>query len=121
MPNIKGTTKVLLQPGDTKVGITIKVKAASSEVANDGYIPYGTTISNVVTTIYDEDGTDVTSDIVYASPTISAGSGYDDIKIELKYPSTNGEGRYSLKHLLTLDDGGTRELDFSRIYCTDLK
>jgi len=118
MPNIKGRTKVILQPDDTKVGITIRVKAASTATANDGYIPYGLTVSGVASTVYDEDGTDVTSDIKYANPTVSGG---EYVKIELKYPTTNGEGRYTLSHLLTLSDGGTRELDFSRIYAKDLK
>ena len=118
MPNVKGRSKVILQPEDVKVGITIRVKAASSATANDGYIPYGLTVSGVATTIYDEDGSDVTTDLRYAMPTVSGG---EYVKIELQYPTTNGEGRYTLTHLLTLSDGATRELDFSRIYAKDLR
>jgi len=119
MPNIKGRSKVILQPEDTKVGIKIRVPAASSATANDGYIAYGLTVSGVATTIYDEDGNDVTSDMVYAGPAVTEDGVY--VTIELQYPTTNGDGRYTMTHLLTLSDGGTRELDFSRIYAKDLK
>lgn len=116
MPDVQGQKKTRLRPGDTKVGYTLKVESASTATANDGYIPYGTTVSGVTSTVYDEDGNAVTADIVYAVSTISAQSGYDEVKIEFQYPSTNGDGRYTLKHALTLSDGGTLDLYYSRIY-----
>jgi len=118
MPNTKGRSKIIIQPDDTKVGITVRIKPASTAIANDGYIEYGTTVSGVVSIIYDEDNNDVTSDIKYANPTVSDG---EYIRIELKYPEIAGDGRYTLKHLLTLSNGGTKTWLYSRIYAKDLR
>ena len=117
MPNVLGNRNIIIQPLDTKIGLTIRVTVCSTATANDGYIPFSTTVSGVSATVYSETGVDVTSDIVYASATISGGQ---DVKIELKYPSTYGDGRYKLSYLLTLSDTSTKELDFNRIYCKTL-
>jgi hypothetical protein len=117
MPNIMGNKSILLQPGDTKIGITIRVKICSTATANDGYIPFGTTVESAAATVYFEDGTVVTSGIVYSNPTVSGGQ---DVRIELKYPTETGEGRYKLSYLLQLSDGATKELDFNRIVAKNL-
>lgn len=117
MPNVLGNRNIIIQPLDTKIGLTIRVTICSTATANDGYIPFGTTVSGVSSTVYSETGVDVTSDIVYAGATVSGGQ---DIKIELKYPTSNGDGRYKLSYLLTLDDTSTKELDFNRIYAKTL-
>ena len=117
MPNVLGNKNVVIQPLDTKVGITIRVKICSTATANDGYIPWGTTVSGVSTTVYSEQGDVVTSGIVYSNATISGGQ---DVRIELKYPTATGEGRYKLSYLLTLSDGSTKELDFNRIVAKNL-
>jgi len=118
MPQIRGRTSIILQAGDIKVGVTIRVKSATSSSSNDGFLPYNITVSGVSTIIYDEDGTDVTSDMKYANPTVSGG---EYVKIELKAADPFVEGRYILDHTLTLSDGGTRHLTFRRIYAKDLK
>ena len=117
MPNVTGNRNIIIQPQDTKIGLTIRVTICSTATANDGYIPFSTTVSGVATTIYNEAGVDVTSDLLYAGATISGGQ---DIKVELKYPLTNGDGRYKLSYLLTLSDASTKELDFNRIYAKTL-
>ena len=117
MPNIMGTKNVIIQPNDVGVGITIRVKICSTATANDGYIPHNTTVSGVSVVAYSEQGEVVTSGIVYSNATISGGQ---DVKIELKYPTAYGEGRYKLSYLLTLSDGSTKELDFNRVVAKNL-
>jgi len=118
MPNVKTTKKVILQPADTKIGLTIRVTICSTATANDGYIPWGTTVSGVSTRAFKDGGTtNVASDLLYSAATVSGGQ---DIKVEFKYPATNGEGLYKLSYTLTLSDGSTKELDFNRIHAIDL-
>lgn len=116
--NIKGNIKVIIQPGDTKYGLRVTVPICSDGV-NNGFIPYNTTIASVSHKIYalDNDNADVTTEMTSTNPTVSDGN---VISIELKYPSTTGEGRYKLTMTLTLSSGATKDLDFSRIYAKDL-
>ena len=117
MSNVLGARNILLQPNDLGVGITIRATVCSSATANDGFLAWGTTVSGVVTHIYNDENEDVTSELLYSNPTIS-GSG--DIKISLKYPTSQIEGRYKLEYVLLLSDGSQKELTFHRIYAKDL-
>lgn len=117
MANIKGNLKVILQPGDTKYGVSVKITTASSSTANDGFLRYGQSVSSVSHTItkVDSDGTDYTTELTHTNPTVVNNVVY----IELKYNTTAGTGRYKITFVLTLSDGGTRELDFTRLYLLD--
>lgn len=119
MPNIKGNVSVVLQPRDEKVGISILVPINTSPTSNDGYIPYGTTISGVTLTCYDdaiESAVVPNSDIVFSGPVV-ANNQY--INTELRYPQNAGVGTYKLTYVLYLSDGGTRELDFDGVTAVD--
>ncbi len=117
MPNIEGHDRVTLQPNDEKFPISILVRINTSITSNDGSIPYGTTISGVTVTCYDDARTVVpNSDIIFSGPTI-ANDQY--VNTELKYPKNAGAGRYKLTYVLYLSDGGTREVDHGRIYAED--
>ena len=114
MDSFTGSDRIVLQPGSSAVPYTFTFGVATSATANDGAIPYGTTISSIVVKAFDEAGTDVTTQMVIsqtvASPTVT---------LTLTYPATAGAGRYSLEFVLTLSSAAVMEFDFTRVYAED--
>ena len=106
---------IILQPGSATVPYTFTFAAASSGTANDGSIPFGTTIANAVVKAFDTSGNDVTSEIV-----VNDSNNTTVVSVTLKYPATSGEGVYSLEILLTLNTGAILETDFTRLYAGDI-
>ena len=105
--------KITLQSGDS-IGYSFKFPIASTSTANDGCVPYGRTISTVDVTAYDEDGDDVTTDLISGTPGLVG----DTVSVVLKWP---GEvGRYKLTFLLTLDNAWQKEVDFKNVYARAL-
>ena len=105
---------IILQPGSATVPYSFTFSAATSATANDGSIPFGSTIASAVLTVFDSDGDDVTSEIIVAE------SNTDTVcSVTMKYPATSGNGTYSLEFLLTLSTGAVLEYDFTRIYARD--
>ena len=111
--SFQGSEIITLQPG-SNLSRTFTFAAASSAAANDGSIPYNTTISEADVKAFDETGSDKTSEIVAAESNTSL-----VVTIKLKYP-TSGEGRYSLEILLTFSNAETEEYDFTRVYAEDI-
>ena len=113
--SFQGVKDIILQPGSATVPYTFTFAACSSATANDGSIPYGTTISSATIKVFDEAGVDKTTEII-ASETNTA----TVLTISLKYPATAGVGRYSIEMLVTLDSGAVMEFDFTRLYAEDI-
>ena len=113
--SFQGVKTITLQPGSATVPFAFTFAACSSATANDGSIPYGTTISSAAIKAFDETGTDRTAEMV-ASETNTA----TVLTINLKYPATTGAGRYSLEMVVTLDSGAVMEFDFTRVYAKDI-
>lgn len=120
--NVKGTLFVYLQENDINIPVTIFCSICTTAYANDGYIPYGTTVSGISHELHDLDNVnDVTTDITYSNPTIGtvytgpSGKSGQDLTIELKYPTTYGDDSYNLKYTLTLSNGSKKELNYDRI------
>ncbi len=107
--------KIVLQPGSSKVPYTFTFDAASSTTANDGSLPYGTTISSAVSKVFDSEGVDKTSEMIDSESKTDT-----VVTVKLKYPSIAGVGSYSLEILLTLSDGSVMEFDFNRIIAKDI-
>jgi len=114
--SFKGAIRIILQPGDTSVPYSFAFSACSSQTANDGSIPFTTTIASMVVKAYDMAGADVTADIIVSESN-------SDLKeiILMKYPVTPGAGRYSLEMLATLSSGAVMEFDFTRLYALDIE
>lgn len=111
MPDFKGTEDITLQPGDATVPYTFALTPCTSATANDGAIPFGTTVSSVAVTAHKQvDGTVITSDIIVSSSVSS-----NVVTVNLKYPATSGEGEYHLQILATLNTGAILEFDFNRV------
>lgn len=113
--SFQGVADIILQPGSATVPYTFTFAAASSATANDGSIPYGTTISTAVIKALDEAGNDVTTEMI-SSETNTA----TVLTISLKYPATTGAGRYSLEMLVTLSSAAVMEFDFTRVFAEDI-
>ena len=89
--DIKGSKVFEVRLGDSKVPYDIEVTIVSADGENDGWLPYGSTINSLDSlTVKTSTGTDITSDIVEGTPTITD----DRIELDLNYPSTNGAGDY---------------------------
>ena len=81
--SFQGVKTIILQPGSATVPHTFTFAACSSSTANDGSIPNGTTISTAIIKIYDEDGTDRTSEMV-----VNESNTTTTLTINFKYPVT---------------------------------
>ena len=110
MPDIQGNSIIRLRPGD-ELTYEFAASPCSSRTANDGSIPYGTTVSSVLVKAYDKTGADKTSEIVSQS---SVGSNI--VGVVLTYPATNGPGKYQLRFALTLDNSEVVNKRFDNLY-----
>ena len=112
MPDFKEQGDITVQPGDVKVPYSFNLPACSSASANDGAIPFGTTISSVVVTGEKADGTIATGLVASSSVTSNI------VTVDLTYPST-GEGLYHLEFVCKLDTNAYIEFDFNRVKVRD--
>src|SRR5210317_1679840 len=110
--DVQGHKLITLRPGDS---LTYEWSAppCSSAVANDGAIPFGTNVSSVVATAY-KGKTVVTSDVVVQSAVAS-----NVVQVTLKYPVTNGGGKYELRFALTLDNAEVVNYRHSELYAKE--
>ena len=116
MSSFKTQGKINLEPND-KMNYSFQITVCSSSTSNDGFIPYGRTVSSIsVSAENNETGADVTADLINGVPSVSN----NIVSMTLNYPTAKGDGRYKLTILLTLDNGNTKEANFNRIYCEDL-
>jgi len=109
MPNFSTVGQVNLQSGD-ELQWEFQIPPAVS-VTEKGAIPYNSNVASVVAVAYDADGVVVTSDLISGVPSVTS----NIIYATFKYPIVNGEGRYKVTFLCTLDTGYTRQFDFGRI------
>jgi hypothetical protein len=108
------TGLILLQPGSLTIPYSFTFPAASSGTANDGAIPFESTISSAAIKVFDATGTDRTTEMVVSSSVASP-----SVTVSLKYPATTGYGRYSIEFVLTLNTGAKMEFDFTRVLAVD--
>jgi len=111
----QGFDSITLQPDTNSAVYTFTFPICSSATANDGAIPFGDTIASAVVKAFDENGGDATTQIVGSTSNTTT-----VVTVPLSYPSTTGEGRYSLEFVLTLTSGAKLEFDFSRLYAKDI-
>jgi len=107
--NFESSKSITLQPGDTEKPYEFKITVCSSSTANDGWIPYNTTVSSVVVTAYDENTDTTVSGMISGTPSESE----NVITVLLNHIDTNGE--YYLYFLLTLNTEATVGTYFKNI------
>ena len=113
--SFQGIADIILQPGSATVPYTFTFAAASSATANDGAIPYGTTITSAIIKVFDEAGVDKTTEIIASETNTTT-----VLTLSLKYPTTAGVGRYSIEMIVTLSSSAVMEFDFTRLYAEDI-
>ena len=113
--NFQSTKIIRLQPASDGVPYTFTFAACTSATANDGSIPYGSTISSAAVKAFDEAGDDKTAEIVSSSSSSDL-----VVTVYLDWPATTGAGRYSLEIVLTLSSGVVMEFDFTRLHAEDI-
>lgn len=105
---------IILQPNNDNIPYAFTITVCSSAIANDGSIPYGDTVASCVVTAHKDDDTDATSELINT----------DDISgniviVNLKYPTSLGEGIYHLTFVVTTTNGSDIEFDFNRVVARD--
>lgn len=93
------------------IGVQFPITIASSASNNDGWCPYGETVSSIVTVAYDKDWEIVTTDIIVGTPTVTN----NNILVQFKYPAINGDGKYKLIFTLTFSNSDTKDTRFYRV------
>jgi hypothetical protein len=96
--------EITLYKEENKKPFQFQYTLCSSATANDGYLPNGTSLSSVESTkFYDKNGTDVTTQILVGTPSLSTLT----VSVDMQYPATAGDGRYWMKQRVR--DSGSRD------------
>ncbi len=119
MPDFQGTRAIILQPKDVRVPYTFSWTICTSSTGNDGAIPYGHSVSSIVTTIKHESGLLCTTGLLASSSHSGAVT-----SLFFTYPSSSGflTGKYHVTFEATISDGSTtyiKEFDFNRLQVRD--
>ena len=115
--SFKTSEPIKLQPSDTKYGVSFYFPIETAIGANDGALPFGTSISSAtVTALYNNTSI---ADMITGSVLIS-GTSNNTVQLSLNYPTTTMTNitksvTMALKFVLTLTDTSTREFDFRNI------
>lgn len=109
-----GGDTVWLQPGAEEYPLSFGFSACSSATANDGSIPYGTTISSATVVITDPTGTDKTSEVQNGSVSVSGGL---TVQFLVDYSAPNG--RYAIDIKVTLSSGAKIPFDWNGLCMGD--
>lgn len=116
MPDFEGTDYIIVQPSDDNVPYSFGFSVCTAATANDGSLPFGTSISNYTIAAHKHGTTDVD-----ATTELIASHGRNALVVQarLQYPTTLGVGLYHLKFVLTLSDTSIIEFDFNRVIVRD--
>jgi len=114
MPDFLTEGWIYLQPHTVKYPLALAFPPCTSATANDGPIPYGSSVASAVLVTTDSTGTAVT-DILDGVATVAA----NVVSCTLSYPATSGDGAYTLEARLTLDTGAVLPYDARRIIAGD--
>ena len=114
--HFQGNNYVELQPGDRNYPIKFRFVAATASTLNDGSMPYGSTVTSVITTVKDIKGVDATTSII-ASSQINA----NVVTVYVNHSSDVADGLYTITSKVGFAlSGSTRilmkEFDFRRLY-----
>jgi hypothetical protein len=110
-----GRTNIELQAEDLKVPYSFTFTVCSSLSSNDGHLPYGTNISSVAVTAYNQNGV-TTSSLISGTPSVTN----NVVTVKLNWPGI--AGNYKLTFVVTLDNGDASKLeaDFTKIYAISI-
>ncbi len=118
MPNFNPPKDIDLYPDDDNKGLNFIFKKTTGTYNNDGFIPYGLSVSSVEVSGLDNEGSDTTGWIYTATVSISNDVTIDSrlndvVSFNIKHPGTNGT--FFIKIILTLDNGTVLGSIFKRV------
>lgn len=113
MPDFTASARVYLEPGAEKVPVSCAFVACTTAAANDGSLPYGTTIASATVEVLDTTG-DAVADILDAGSVAVSGGGLL-VSFTLSYPTTSPAGLYAWRVLATLSTGAKVAFEGQRI------
>ena len=114
MDSFQGTNSITVQPSTDAVPYTFTFKACTTATANDGSLPFSTTIASITVKAFTVAGTE-DAELVESSSVLTP-----VVTATLTYPTTNGAGRDSLEFVLTLNTGAVMEFDYTRVFVKDI-
>ena len=119
MDSFDGADTINLQPGEIDVPLKMRVTIASASTVNDGFIPFGSTLSSFTVTAHNgETGTSSTDLIVGSAQTGNT------IVVYLQHTTSYEAGIYHVTALGTFSLTGStkqliRQMDFNRVIMKD--
>ena len=113
-----GSNHVDLQPGDENVPLGFRFNPCSASTANDGAIPYGSTLASSTWSVHLHDDTSVTASTLLVSVSVSSDR---TVTAYATYSSGFMEGLYDVVVKPSFSLSGstrvlTRQYDFDRLY-----
>ena len=109
MSDVIGHERITLRPGD-QITYNFYAPPCTSAIANDGAIPFGTTVSTADVKGY-KAGVDKSTELIAQSSVSN-----NIVQVQLKFPATTGAGKYQLRFALTLSNGEKLNLRYDEIY-----
>lgn len=109
MPDFQGSKNIVLQPLHKNVVYEFDITVAPEGKPNQGFIPYGSTISSITVKIFNNAGVENTEILKDTDLTDF------QVTLTLSYPAIAGEGYYGVRFVIILADGQEIEADFARI------
>ena len=121
--SFKGNRKVDINPGDINVPLHMRLNPASASTANDGAIPYGSTVNSASFTAHNAE-TNSSSTAILTNTSEAGVSSSNVIVTFVSYSTTLSEGLYHITATVACSLSGstvlmTREFDFNRVYMKD--
>lgn len=116
--SFKGSDHVDLQPGDVNVPLGFRFNPCSASTANDGAIPYGSTLASSTWSVHLHDNTGVTASTMVVAVSVSSER---MVTAYATWSSGFIEGLYDVVVQPTFSLSGstrvmTRQYDFDRVY-----
>ncbi|MCE5335081.1 MAG: hypothetical protein LLG06_10910 [Desulfobacteraceae bacterium] len=109
--DFEGREIITIKPSTRDYPISMSFRVCSSEMANDGAIPFGTTISSAVVKAYDPTGADVTANLVTIPATVQKNT----VKCGVSWHEGIVPGLHTLTAVLTFASGHIDEFDLKRV------
>jgi len=114
-----GVKTINLQPGERDVPLRMRVTIASASTANDGFIPFGSTLSSVAVTAHNGETRSSSTQLI-AATSISGNT----VVIYLDHTTKLEAGTYHIETRGTFSVSGStkqlvRQMDFNRVIMKD--